>query len=102
MNADTARGNAVGFGVEVLAQLMGVKSADQETTLMHYLVELTAARGVPAAVQRPDRQARSDAEGGAVYSARSCAPPCASRACECVCCEVTRSFGFSPPFLNTS
>ena len=54
MNADTARGNAVGFGVEVLAQLMGVKSADQETTLMHYLVELTAARGVPAAALRSE------------------------------------------------
>ena len=74
MNADTARGNAVGFGVEVLAQLMGVKSADQETTLMHYLVELTAARGVPAAVQRPDRQARSDAEGGGLLRSFVCTP----------------------------
>ena len=64
MNADTARGNAVGFGVEVLAQLMGVKSADQETTLMHYLVELTAARGVPAAALRSEL--RRVAEGAAV------------------------------------
>ena len=64
MNADTARGNAVGFGVEALAQLMGVKSADQETTLMHYLVELTAARGVPAAVLRAEL--RRVAEGAAV------------------------------------
>ena len=64
MNADTARGGAVGFGVEVLAQLMGVKSADQETTLMHYLVELTAARGVPAAALRAEL--RRVAEGAAV------------------------------------
>ena len=61
MNERTARGDAGGFGLEVLSSLMGVKAASGHSTMMHYLAEVLAQHGVSAAAVRSELRRAADA-----------------------------------------
>jgi hypothetical protein len=50
LNGGTQRGQAYGFKLEVLKKLRDTKSADNQTTLLHYLVQLIDAKEPDAAM----------------------------------------------------